>query len=227
MLRHGMARGNAVLIRRMKIRSTTVAIVVVAAALLGFLAITLHGARDASHPPSIATPSVAPPSALPAVAAKPVEGESAAHTASAARPTSTPSPRPAIASPDVLRADAFRRVVDASLHECLPSESVVGLACDDPLCAAVIRVGPRPPAGQSLHSLGDCATWQRAYGGTTGAGYIAVPCPDGHDEILEVIHPEPDAWDGWYQLSDPDKERILRSLQDRAQELVDDQACKR
>jgi hypothetical protein len=222
-----MARCNTVLNRDMKTRSRILAIVVVAAAVLGLLAIMLHETRDALRSSSIATPSVTSTSTPPAATTKPVEGDRVASAASPARPASTPSPRPAIASPDFLRADAFRRVVDASVRECVPGESVVGLACEDPLCAAVIRIGPRPAAGESLRSLGNCATWQRAYGGTTGAAYIAVPCPDGHDELLEVIHPEPDSWDGWYQLSDADKARILQSLQEGAQKLVDEQACKR
>lgn len=213
-------------------RNQTIALCVAAALCLALLVILLRDTREAV--PSTATTSGSS-TPQPSPVGKPVEAGSAANarTATPAPTNAAPSnaaptaPRPSIASPDFVRADAFRRVVDDSLRACLPGESVVGLACDDPFCAAVIRVGPRPPAGESLHSVGDCEAWQRAYGGTTGAGYVAVPCPDGREEILEIIHPEPDVWSGWHALPDDEKTRLLRSLQDRAQQLVDDHACKR
>jgi hypothetical protein len=211
-------------------RNKTIALCVAAILCLVLLVILLRDTREAAPPSSAATPAGSG-TAQPSPMGKPVEAGSAASAPTAApaptnaaptqaRPT---APRPSIASPDFVRADAFRRVVDDSLRACLPNESLVGLACDDPFCAAVIRVGPGAP----LRSLGDCEAWQRAYGGTIGAGWVAVPCPDGREEILEIIHPEPDVWSGWHALPDDEKIRLLRSLQDGAQQLVDDHACKR
>ena len=175
--------------------------------------------------PATVPPATVPPASVPAARSPEIAG---ARTSDAVTAPRGPVAAPTVASPfpdgypAVLGAEAFERVVDDGLRDCLVGESLVGISCEEPYCVAALRVGPG-----ALRSLAECAAWQRSYGGTEGAAYAQVDCPDGHEEIIEVISPELDAWSGWHQLPLADQARIARSVLERGQRLIDDRACAR
>ncbi len=104
----------------------------------------------------------------------------------------------------------FRGVIDDAMRSCMTNAEVVALSCDEPPCLAAIRVpaSDRPPA------VFDCPAWQRVYGRSLGVGgFNTVDCGDGRQEMVEVIAPDLESWEGWQRL-DADTRRHIEARHD-------------
>ena len=125
--------------------------------------------------------------------------------------------------PETHRDGVFRRVLQDALRDCLSAYKLEAVNCDEPPCLAAIRIGapvddPKP--------VFQCESWKRTYGRSLGiGGFDTVDCGDGRQEMVEIISPDVEAWEGWKQLSDATRRHIERRRSSRAMRLLDDHEC--
>ena len=126
--------------------------------------------------------------------------------------------------PDAQRADVFRGVIDAAVRDCARGAKLAGVSCDEPPCIAVVGLGT--PTDHPA-AVVDCAAWERTYGRSTGAGgFNTVDCGDGRQEMVELISPELESWDGWKQLDEDTRGHIEARYAARVNRLLADYTCR-
>ena len=126
--------------------------------------------------------------------------------------------------PESHRDGVFRRVLQDALRDCLSAYTLEAVNCDEPPCLAAIRIGAPVDDPKAVFQ---CDSWKRVYGRSLGiGGFDTVDCGNGRQEMVEIISPDVEAWEGWNHLSDTTRRHIGRRLSSRAMRLLDDHACR-
>jgi hypothetical protein len=93
--------------------------------------------------------------------------------------------------PIELAPDRFEASLHEALASCAPGLRVVGVACDEPPCVAVLASADEgPPTTDALEKLVGCAPWRVPLGPTVQHVRAEVTCPDG-PQALTLVAPTP------------------------------------